>query len=185
MLTSFSHGAECRAVCSIARVRQRAIPLVVTLAVAACLPEPMSPFGVSDDSPQAPSATPPAARVAPRAKKVLSALASIGSKVANRFAAEGHSYRRFTIEVWANAAARNAAAAGTEAAVGSELVAAHFESEADPVLYLTMRKETLDGGTAWVFGAYDGKRDSLEFDARPCASCHAMARFDGRFTPIK
>ncbi len=145
----------------------------------------MIPFGVSDDAHEV--AAPQSSRSATKTRDTMPALASIGTRMGDRFYAEGHSYRRFTIEVWANRGAIDAISTGVEAPIGSEIVAAHFEGEKEtsPVLYLAMRKERQDGGVGWAYRAYDAKREAIDLDQRPCASCHAMARFDSRFTFVK
>ena len=145
----------------------------------------MSPFGVSADAHEV--GAPQPSRSASKTRDTMPALESIGTRMGDRFSAEGHSYRRFTIEVWANRGAIDAISSGMEAPIGSEIVAVHFEGEKEtaPVLYLAMRKERQDGGVGWTYRAYDAKREAIVLDQRPCASCHAMARFDGRFTVMK
>jgi hypothetical protein len=149
--------------------------------VFACAPDPMNPVGFSD-APQDVSL--PESRQASGPKETLAPLASFAKAVSPRFWAEGHSYRRYTIEVWANEIARTSTQSGSPAAVGSEFVAAHFvdEKEHAPVMFFTMRKEASDGGGAWTYRAYDAAREAMVVDSTRCAACHAMARSDSRFT---
>jgi hypothetical protein len=144
----------------------------------------MNPVGFSDP-PQDVSL--PASREPSGPKETLAPLASFAKPVSPRFWAEGHSYRRFTIEVWANETARSSTRSGSPAAVGSEFVAAHFadEKEHAPVMFFSMRKEASDGGSAWTYRAYDAARGALLVDSTRCEACHAMARNDSRFTSQK
>lgn len=150
-----------------------------------CVPDPLNAVGFSDDFHDV---SPPESRPETRRpKEVLAPLTGFGKLMFPRFWAEGHSYRRFTIEVWGNEAARNSTQSGGPATIGSEFIATHFVDEkgTTPVMFFAMRKETQDGGNAWVYRAYDSDREAMVLDAKPCEGCHAMARSDSRFTFAK
>jgi hypothetical protein len=166
-----------------AAVRAALAQLSLATLAFACVPEPMNPVGVSDDFREASPAE--ARSKAHGSSEALAPLANFGKPLAARFWAEGHSYRRFTIEVWGNDIARNSTLSGAPAAVGSEFLAAHFvdEQDTEPLMFFSMRKVAEDGGAAWVYRAYEANREPMVLDPKPCEGCHAMARSDSRFTP--
>ncbi len=152
------------------------------LAATACSPAPGPAVGVS----HGPAPVRPAASTdggAPRGPSPIPKdLAATFTKLPpERFVSQGHAGARFEMDVWANAAAKEALAkpAG-DYPVGAMFVAEHWERQAPGTRGPVMMMERREKGWRWVTVSASGevKRDGA---IESCAACHEEAARDSVF----